>query len=493
MRRSLSIIAVTVALATPAFAFEFPAWIPDELDVTLHGRVVSVVEVDRESAVFPGNHASRSPQADSRAMASAETGSDRIGRLYLKGAAVWSEADDGVVRFEFEQGDYLWERSLSVRLFANERRYFTSSLGPALLDDDRVDRFDDNGGVRVEGAARERLSWSALGALLDDGTADMRRLGYATARWHGSHVQGALAYLSDRQPMDSLQYHTVVKGELAGVYRNTTLLLSYEQSDVGADAASLPDARFDWDGFDGSNFAASLSEEAAAFAEVRVGDVPMRAWGHVDLVYRYHATGDNFINDLAATPPGQVATTGGLYFRHRKAALDGRLVYEKRTQSRIGPIETERVIGQARALLKNGTEALLRVAVGHREYPVGGRANDNFIHAGVRRSMRKLQAGAHVMVKDIDDGEFDRRFAVDARINWSANISIYGRVLTNEDNGSHDAVFWRVELRPADHVFATVEYGRRSIGDAPYMLEDLDIGQSGATDSVYRFTVRGDF
>jgi hypothetical protein len=107
--------------------------------------------------------------------------------------------------------------------------------------------------------------------------------------------------------------------------------------------------------------------------------------------------------------------------------------------------------------------------------------------------MRKVEAGVHVMAEDIDGREFERRFAVEARVNWTANLSVYGRLVSSDEATGNDAVFWRVELRPASHVFATFEYGRRTIGDGPYVLEEDGLAPEGKLESVYAITVRGDF
>jgi hypothetical protein len=136
---------------------------------------------------------------------------------------------------------------------------------------------------------------------------------------------------------------------------------------------------------------------------------------------------------------------------------------------------------------------MLRGAVGFSEDARAHRHNENFVHAAVDRSMKKLAAGVHAMVKDIDDGEFEQRFAMEARLNWSANVSLYGRMVTSDRAGSNDAAFWRLEMRPADHVFVTFGYGRGAIGDAPYVVEDSDITTTGDAESVYAFAVRGDF
>jgi hypothetical protein len=495
MHRIRSIVAAFLACALPATAaaFDLPR------GVVIHGRLETVVDVDEASTPFPFNHASHSPLAQTRFMASVETGNDRYGHLFLKGVGHWATSDvsTGVTSFEADQGDYLWKRSgpveVSVRAFGNERRYFTPSVGPAVVDDDRVALFENHGGVRVDGSRGENLSWSALGAALDDGGDDRLGLGYAALRWRGARIQGTFSYLADEQPFDTLAHHSVFKGEVVGFYRNATVVVSYEHSGFDDDVWFLPGGRFDWDGYVGSNFAESLPAAGAAFAELRVCDLPVRNWAGVDFVYRYRAVGPDFVNRLAEATPAEVSNETGLFFRHRRHALDGRLVYKKRVRSTFLSRSAERLEGQARALLKNGSEVYLRAAVGHRDEPDGRRRNDNFIHAALQRSLRRVEAGVHAMVVDIDDGEFDRRFAVEARINWSASVSIYGRLIANEEAASNDAVFCRLELRPAKHVFATIGYGRRYIGDGPYVVEDLDVGPTGNTESVYTFSVRGDF
>ena len=97
------------------------------------------------------------------------------------------------------------------------------------------------------------------------------------------------------------------------------------------------------------------------------------------------------------------------------------------------------------------------------------------------------------MANDIDGFEFDRRFAAEARFNWTTELSFYGRLIIVDVETSPDAGICRRELRPADHVFATFAYGRDFIGDDPFLLEDLDIGRTGDTEPIYTIMVRGDF
>jgi hypothetical protein len=494
MRRLRSII-VLLALGCPAGsagAFDLPAEVVD-----LHGRIESVVIVDERSGGFAHNHDSRSPAALTRLMSSVEAGNDRYGRLYLKGVAAWDGSRDGSVEFVLDQGDYLWRygRDLrhTVRVFGNERRYFTGAIAPALVDDAAVDRFENHGGVRVDGAGAEAWSWTALGGVLDEGDDTMRGMGYAAVRWMGNHAQAALSYLGHDVQSDSTRYRAAVKGEVAGFYRRATMIVSYENSGFDDRAVFLPEGSFDWDGYVGSNFAASLPGAAAAFGEIRVAGINVRDRADLSLFHRYRAVGPEFTGTLSDAVPGTVTHTTGLFLSHRRLALDARLFYRKQVRWRLDDRTSERIEAHTHACLKNGTRVLLRAAVGHRDEPGDVRSNDNFVHAAVSRSMRRLQAGVHVMVKDIDDGEFERRFAAEARMNWTATLSLYGRLITSEDAGSNDAVYCRLEVRPARHVFATVGYGRAIIGDDPYLLEDADIGATGNIESVYTISVRGDF
>lgn len=475
-------------------AFDLPEQIVD-----LHGRAEIAVESDESSTAFPYDAATRSPMARSRLMTSLAGGNDRYGRLYLKGVARWSayERNHDGAELLFDQGDYLWRRragvSLDARAFANERRYFTHTYAPGLLDDGAVDGFENHGGVRVDGERGPHWSWSALGAVLDDGVGDVQSLGYAALAWRSHAVQAHASWLADEVPGDSLGHHAAIMGEVAGHYRNAALIVSWAQTGLDDHALFVPQASADLDGFVGNNFTAVLPEAASAFAEARLADVGLRKWGRLDVVHRYRATGSEYVNRLADVRPGEVENTTGLFFAHRTLALDARVVYHHRVRYHFINATSELLETQVHALFADGTGAYLRAGVGHRDEPQDVRTNDNFIHAAVSRSIDKLEAGVHVMVRDIDDGGFDRRFAMEARLNWTANVALYGRVIADEEAASNGAVFCRLEVRPARHVFATLGFGRREVGDGPYVVEDPDIGAVGDIESVYTLTVRGDF
>jgi hypothetical protein len=494
--RSIFVAVLVTAAAGNSGAFELPEGMAD-----VHGRLESVVEIDPDAEPFSGNFASRSYRARSRLMSSVEAAApnrEQFGRLYLKGVARWSEADtDGDVEFKLDQGDYLWRRRGSVthavRVFGNERRYFTYSLSPPILDDDAVAAYENHGGIRVDGSSGIGLSWSALGGLLDDGSDDARGLGFAALRWRGAGVQASASYLSHQAPAGAEDYRGVVKGEIAGLYRRATVVLAYQQAGADESFFFLPRTAFDWDGYVGGNFSESLPADADAFGEIRVRDVAFRDRVRVDFFHRYRATGSRFAPALSGGVPGVVANTTGLFFSHRELALDGRLVYRTRVRSALINQTTEHLEAYARAVLTDGTEVYLRGAAGYRETPGGGRSDDHFVHAAWKRSMRRLEAGVHLMVIDDGGGELERRFALETRMNWSASIALYGRVIAADEAGSRGAAYCRLEVRPAGHVFATLAYGRGFVGDGPYVLEDPDIDAAGDIEPVYTFSVRGDF
>ena len=490
---SLRSIAVAIALIVPASvpAFELP---PETVD--LHGRVNAVVVMDDRGGTFDGDVSSRSPLARTRFMSSLDAGTDRFGRLFLKGSARWNDADgDGTVHFDFEQGSARWQyrggAPHHLRAFVNERRYFTRATAPALLDDDVMDDYENHGGVRVDGGYGTRWSWTALGGAVDDGSDDLRGFGYAAVDWRSHYAQGALSYLAREDPGG--EHAATLRGEVAGIYHRATLVVAYENTGIDDRAVFAPDLSFDWDGYRGGNFAESLPSTGAAFAEARLRGIAVRDRAHLDLFHRYHAVGPGFDATLSGATPGTVSNTTGLYLRHHTLALDGRIVYRKRVRWELDSRSSEAIETQARAFLKNGSEVVVRGVVGHRDEPGDVRTNDNFVHGALRRSMRKLDAGVHVMVKNIDDGDYERRFGVEARMNWSANIALYGRLIAADDEGSDDAVYCRLELRPARHVFATVGWGLAYVGDGPYLIEDDDIGGGGSVESVLTVTVRGDF
>lgn len=487
-----ALAAATLAAPLSARAFEVPGD-----SVAVHGRAQMGLEMDEGSTGFPWNDVSRSPLANSRVMLDLAAGTARWGRVYLKGAGTWRNFDsaDSNVLFQFEQGDYVWSHGapLTLRLFANERRYFTGELSAPLLDDDRIARYDHHGGLRAHGRAGAHVSWTGEGALLDDGSPDPRRVARLAVGARSRTVQATVSYLSDVQSPDSALDHAILKGEVTAFYRRATVIVAYEQSGFEDHALFVPSGRFDWSHYVGGNFTASMPASGAAFGEARLADIPFRGWGQFDLVTRYRATGPDYVDDLGSSAPGVVDQTSGVFFRHRERALDARVVYHEIVRSRLQSLRVERLEADVRAVLASGYDAFLRGAVGHRQSNGVPRENDNFIHAALARRESRWEAGVHAMVRDIQDGTFTTRYAFDGRVNWTATTAIYGRVVSSGSDGGGDAAYLRLEFRPVDHVFATLGYGRAAIGDGPYLLEDPDIGPTGAAESVYTITVRGDF
>jgi hypothetical protein len=490
---------VFLTAVSPAAAFDMP---PDSI-VDVGGRFDYRIEMGRDSSPFPWNYSSRSVRDGSRLMLDLSAGREPYGQLYLKGQAVWAEPRVHVadVRFEFEQGGYYWYRSLDdqryqIRLFANERRYFTHSLSPAIVDDDVLTEFDDQYGLRHDGAADD-FRWTALGGVLGDTWDESQKFYYLRAGWFGNLVQVSAEYLNQSPAPDTLQNHAVFRGELSAVYRYLGVVLSYAQSGFDDGALFFPSGN---DGFAGAEgpyeggSASSLPDEGAAFAEVRVKDLPVRGTGLWSVVYRYDAQGDAFTDELGVLRPGVTQNTVGLYYAAAKVAVNGGLEYVRSKRSYYDDKEQSRLAGRVRGLLANGFDAYLRGEVAKTTDELGVDTHHDFLHAAVGRHGRKVESRIHGMLADFADGPVDEVLGVEARFNFTATVSLYGRLVMSDRVSSRDAVYWRLEMRPTDWVFATFGYGRPYIGDDPYLLEDPDIGgMRGVSEAVYFATVRGDF
>ena len=513
-RAGIAALCLLAVATQSARAFDVP---PDSI-VRLGGRLDYRIEVAREAAPFPWNYSSRGVADMSRLMFDLGMGGRRYGELYLKAAAEWNapRTDAGEVGLGFEQGDYLWrrgypgpaaladpavpaqpaQRAYEFRLFTNERRYFTGELSNALLDDDVVSREDQHYGLRHDGRAGS-VQWSALGAMLGDRWEEADRLLYLRGARSGRHIGLSVAYLAESTDRDSIENSAVVKAEFSAAYKRFSAILSWEQSGVSDQAVFLPSGSFDWDRFDGGNLSSAISDGGAASAELRLFRVPMRDWGHWSLVYRYRTVGSDYTNELGALRRAEVSSSSGLYFSARTVSVDGRIVYSDRERFRIDDHESERLEASVRALLVDATEVFLRAAavrVRDGELPEITRES---VHAAVKREGSKVRSGVHVMLTDVEDGTLrqrvEERFGVEAKLNLTAQVSLYGRLITGQSISSGEAMYWRFELRPAAHVFATIGYGRDWIGDGPYLLEDADSARIGESEAVYFVTVRGDF
>jgi hypothetical protein len=497
VNRALAVAALALAAASgAAAAFELP---PDSL-LRVGGRFEYRFETSGQSLPFPWNYASRGVDDRSRLMLDLFTGHRRYGSLYLKGDARWNQPWEGQsIRFEFDQGDYYWSyarprRDFGVRLFANERRYFTHELSSPLLVDEVVAATEDHYGVRHDGTAGD-VGWTALAAVLGDEWDEADKLYFLRAGWFGSYVQASASYLHSTPAADTLRNHAVVKGEVSAGYRHFGAVIAYEQSGFDDGAFFLPS------GDDGGigpgpyddNAALSGLDAGAVFAELRVRRLPIRNTGLWSLVYRQRSAGDAYVDPPALQPGGQDSRLAALYYAAVQKAIDARLVYTSWKRTRFDDKELDRIDGMVRVQLANGAETYLRGAYEKWDDELGETAKGGFVHAAFRRNGRKITTGLHLMALDQSGTPLDERLGLEATLNFTAAVSLYGRLIASDQVASRDAVFIRLDLRPTDWVFAAVGYGRDYIGDQPYMLEDPDIGRRGETESVWFIRLRGDF
>jgi hypothetical protein len=434
---------------------------------------------------------SRAPSDESRFMADLTAGNAKTGVLYAKGVSSWRDADDALGRVEFraDQGDYLygltWSDSAqaNVRLFADERRFFTHDMGVATVEDDVADDFEHRLGGRLD-AHMETVRASYWIASLDDG--DERRTNqYAALRFAPSHVFAGVSYLYDA-PAEG-EHRAVAKAELAGHYDRVTAVASFEASAQGSGA---PFPTTDWDDFDGSDYSATSPANSATFLELRTRRVPVLADHLFDFVYAYQTAGDDYVNDLSRVVPGSVTHRAWLDWAHRRYALDARLSAHATEQSLFEPSKRSGVDVSARARTNDNAEWLARGGVEREETPTRDETT-GFAHTAYTRELREFLGGIHLLVDDIGE---DTRVAAGAevRLNWSATGAVSGRWIVSDDTGGSDAVWVRLELRPTRRSWVTLSYGRETRGDDAWFLEDRDALPASDTGNVVTLTVRGD-
>jgi hypothetical protein len=324
MRSRLSIFAyafVTAAAVGAAFAPSSSAFdMPPDSTLRVGGRLDYQLESAWQSKPFSWNYASRAVNDRSRLMLDLFADGKRYGGLYLKGTALWNQprTDIGSVRFQFAQGDYFWryapadaERMFQVRLFANERRYFTAELSAPILDDDIILLYDDQFALRHDGEAGD-VRWTALAAVLGDTWKNTEKFYYLRAGWFGDRVQVSAAYRNDAPAADSLQNHAILKGEVSAAFPYVGAVFSYEQSGFDDRAMFLPSG--DDDGTAGyyPDSDSPLPKTSAMFAELRAADVPVMNTGLWNFVYRYRMLGDDYVNNLATLYPGETMHVGAI-------------------------------------------------------------------------------------------------------------------------------------------------------------------------------------
>jgi hypothetical protein len=422
------------------------------------------------------------------------------GNLYLKGAAYWGlvGSDDIQKRFRFDQGDYLWEQDLralgySLRLFANERRFFVGDMVAPLIYDDLAGETGGNAGVRVDAATRDGLEATVLYSLLSDDPDTAPSMTYLRAAF--SHRLGTLSasYLMEEKGSRGVNNHAIAKAELVTGYKKAFVVLSFQQSGYKDSGWFFPKGSWNWSAYDGTNFSAVLPSGAAAFGEARLTSLRWKGVGNFRLVWRYEAVREEFVNQLGLPGTSRVGHTGGAYFVAEKVSLTGTLRYLKGTRSVLETEEDDAVEASAWAALENNMECFLRAGVGRVDDGFVYDTKKNYIHGAVRYRVKRFLTGVHVMWKDLDTVYSERRFAWDGKLAVNPNWGFHWRFLLRQDFQVGQSALFRLEYRPNKRIFAYLGYGREYYGDNPFVLEDRDIGLTRAPVGQWTVMLRGDF
>jgi len=434
---------------------------------------------------------SRSPGDESRFMADVTAGNRATGVAYLKGASNWSEADDalGRVKFRAEQGDYLhaftWADSATaeLRLFGDERRFFTGEMGTAVVDDDHAATFEHRIGGRADAHARSLRAVYWIAAL-DDG--DTRRASqYGSIRFSPMPAFVGVGYLHDNPAAG--ENRSVAKVEAAGYLRHATAIASFEESGTGSGAA-FPSGS--WTEFDSGHYAAAAPDNAATFVEARTRRTRIGENNLFDASYQYGAVGRDYQNDLSSLLPGSVTNRAWVDWAHRRYALDARLAAARVVRSGFEESTRRGIDLTARARLIDNSECLLRAGA-RRDALVTGKESSGFVHAAYTRELREFMGGIHVLVDDIGE-DANAAAGAELRLNWSSTTAVSGRWIVTDRAGGSDALWMRLEFRPTRRAWVTLGYGRESRGDDPYFIEDRDVMPGKDDGNVVTLSVRGD-
>jgi hypothetical protein len=466
----------------------------------LGARFEYMLRLDEQPDPFPWNASTHSASDRTRLMLDLKVLGTPYGELYMKGAAQWRMAgpNDTQKRFRFEQGDYLWHQRLnswgySIRLFANERRFFTHDWTMPLLDDDRAGGTGDNRGVRADAEIDNKIRLTGLFSLLGDDASTSRKASYVRALFSQRIASLSVSYLLDDPGSSGPRNRAAFKTELASAYRNVFGVLSYQQTGFDGKGWFFPKGSFDWGGYDGTNFGAVLPRGGAASAEVRVSSLPVTKRGEMELVWRYDAVGEDVVDDLGTTAPSGVGQTVGAYFLAKDVSANASVLYRNRVRSGLENEKADWLDVGAWAALANGTEGFLRGGIARIEDVSVFDTKTNFVHGAVRYRTHRLLAGAHAMWMDTGSGESATRYAWEGKLVLNPDWGFDWRLLLSHDYAVGQTAMFRLEYRPNNRIFAYVGYGQPYLGDDPFVLEDRQIGLLREGISEYTFVVRGDF
>ncbi|HKW12886.1 MAG TPA: hypothetical protein VJS69_00220 [Candidatus Krumholzibacteria bacterium] len=433
---------------------------------------------------------SRSPGNESRFMADLTAGSGNTGVLYLKGVSDWKTTDDALSRvgFRLDQGDYLhtftWADSAhaALRLFGDERRFFTGELGTPVVEDDHAAVFEHRIGARGDANMRAlRARYWVAG--LDDG--DTRRTSqYGSLQFSPRPAFVGVGYVHDNTDAGN---HAVAKAEAAGYFKHTTAIVSFEESGTG-NGAAFPSAS--WSDFESGDYYAAMPDNAATFFELRTHRTRIGENNLFDASYQYGAVGDEYTNDLSPLVPGSVTNRAWVDWAHRRYALDARLAAARVVRTGFENSTRRGIDFTARARTLDNAEWLFRAGA-QREELATGKESDGFLHAAYTRELREFMGGIHVLVDDIGQ-ETSTSAGAELRLNWSSTAAVSGRWIVTDRPGGSDALWMRLEFRPTRRAWVTLGYGRQSRGDDPYFIEDRDVMPGTGTGNVVTLSVRGD-
>lgn len=465
----------------------------------LGGRAEYATRIDRDAVPFRWNDATHSLHDRTRLMLDMAVNDSGFGQMYLKGAALWDDTrpSDVQKKFRFEQGDYLWARAgerldYSLRFFANERRFFVEDGIAPLMRDDAISDGDGNGGARFDALWRRRLSATGLYSVLGSDFNRSRQMAYLGTRYAAGILSGGVSYLFNNLGEHAVRNHAVFKVDAAAVYKKAMLLVAYEQSELADRSLFFPAGRFDWDVYEGSNFAAALPAGGAFLAELRASEIQVRNRARLKFTYLYTAAGSEFVNDVGWNHGAQVGHTASAFLQANDVDINGRLRYHTSQRFNLESETRDVVEGSVWGALRAGVWVVARGALAEIEED-GSPEDHNLIHLGAERRIKELRSGVHFMWQDLGTLFSERRFAVDAKFPLSPNWGFYFRLIAARDFDLAQTSFARLDYRPTDRVFATLSYGRGDLGDGPFLIEDADIDLARGDTAVYRISIRGDF
>lgn len=495
----ISALLMLVLIAVPTGGMRAAA-LPDRIQLSPGGRFEHQFLVAEAWSPYPWNFDGSAPANRSRLMLDLGITEKRFGALYLKGDAAWENGStaNGRALFEFRQGDYRWIRdwqgsSATLRLFANERRFFTGGYLAPLLADDYVDDTGDNRGVRLDLSINKTVRVTTLFASLGERWSEARKISFLRSAFIHRLLQFSVSYRYDVPAADRALRQALLKSEAVCFYKKASLIVSYEQSRFKEGGLFFPRLSLDADGFVGDNFSTMLPDEGAFFAQARIAQLPLRDWGEVAVIHDYFAIGEEFVNDLGLRSGERVGYLLGAYFRARAVDMNGRIQFGKSVRSKRENEKRETIDASLWGSLRNGVEIVLRGGRSKTSEAFQFAADHTYVLGTANFHSRKMRNGFHVMVRDTDTIRASRSFAWDSRVTLNSDFAVDWRFILAGEESVRDPVFIRLEFRPSQRLYASASYGRERLGDGPFLLDDNQLLLTGIDPSLYTISIRGDF